>query len=222
MNFESLFDDTPAPRKRGRQREEPPAPVPEEDESLYSFEAGNANGLLNGVSVATLCRLFRVRKAAAERRLRDCPPIRRGATGTPYYDIAEAARYLVDPVINLEEYLNDLTIEALPIKFQDAYWKAQERKDKVMALRGQLWHDDAIHDMLASTFTILKNVVKLWPDSAQKMFKLNDDDRKKAMDMADALLNEVYDKLSKFADEDRTSNLRDLEDDNGELPDDED
>lgn len=190
--------------RRPRQpAETPPTPEVEQDE-LDGLKTRQVHKVLSGVSVAWLSRAFGMTRHFVEKRISRLRPIGTGSTGEPLYDFRDAARHLVDPVVDVETYVANLKPEQIPLRWREAYWNAQLKRQKWEANAGQLWHTDAVMSALSDIFAVFRTNVQLVPDTLEQSLGLTPDQRARVVEVIDGVQDEVHRTLLKMAKEKRT------------------
>lgn len=150
--------DAPLIRKR-RIRDEPEQELVDHDQKLQS--------VVGGVSTHWLKNAFRQDYDSVRGKLRMLQPLRIGPGGAKLYDIAAAAAYLVDPKIDIAEYLESLRPSDLPQKLQAAWWEAKLKRQKFEKNAGDLWPSERVLEKLAVVFKRFKETSQLWLDDLE-------------------------------------------------------
>jgi len=153
----------------------------------------------SGVTEAWLSQVFEMDKKTVQAKLRWCPVkrvIRRGRTmQTRYYDLKEAARFLVVPAMSTQDYMRELKRGQLPPALQQSVWDALLKRQTWEERAGQLWRTEKVREVLGSTFQTIKFTVQLWAETVERQKELSIEQRALIVEMADSLLQEVYDAL---------------------------
>lgn len=131
----------------------------------------------NGMTIPRLAQLFRLDRRTVTEKLRPLRPCgdRRGA---PIYFVHDAAPYLVQPIIDLEEYLQNIGPNDLPPSLQQAYWNAQNSKLKYKENAKDLWRTDAVMQVFTSVFRSMTQTLRLFADRIDAIHGLTPDQRK--------------------------------------------
>ena len=161
-----------------------------------------------GVSERWLADVFEMDVKVVRARLKYCPTIRtrlRGkSTVQKTYDIKEAARYLVSPVVTTQDVLRELKRGQLPPALQQSVWDALLKRQTWEERAGQLWKTEKVREVLGSTFQSIKFTTQLWAETVERSSELSPEQRKIIVDMSDALLAEIYSALVQRAQEGST------------------
>lgn len=161
-----------------------------------------------GVTVAWLAQVFEMTTAEVKTKLRLCPPktVRRRGDKmlSTFYDIKEAAAYLVTPAFSTAEYLRAVKRGALPPALQQQIWDALLKRQKWEENAGQLWRTEKVREVLGGTFQTIKFTIQLWADTLERETELTADQRAAVIRMADGLQSEIYDALVRQAAESST------------------
>ncbi len=125
----------------------------------------------NGMTVPRLAQLFRLDRRTVTEKLRGIRPCgeRRGA---PVYHVVDAAPYLVEPVVDIEEYLKNVGPGDLPASLQAQYWSAQNGKLKYKEQSGDLWRTDQVLSIFTAVFRSLKQSLRLLADQVEARTEL--------------------------------------------------
>lgn len=189
-------------------------------------QAPDAAGLhrdpaFSGVTVAWLGSVFGMDERTVKAKLRFCPvkrSQRRGRTMvTNYYDIKEAARYLVVPAVTTQDVLRELKHGQLPPALQQSVWDALLKRQTWEERAGQLWRTEKVREVLGSTFQSIKFTTQLWAETVERSTELTADQRELIVGLSDQLLADVYAALVERAGESSTGpQLAEMEDHVGE------
>lgn len=160
---------------------------------------GLADSALQGVTISFLAQVFRMDNSAVKRKLVNCPILesrRRGATQVQHlYDLATAAKYLVETEIDAKALISRLKREDLPPSISTAYWDALLKKQKYEENAGDLWRTEKVWQVLASTFQTLKFTMQLWPETIERATGLSDDQREMLHSMIEGMQQELFDAM---------------------------
>lgn len=148
-----------------------------------------------GVSITWLMHAFRMDRNTVKRRLAQCPPLRMERGNTPLYDLAQAAAYLVDPKVDVAEYIKNMRAEDLPPYMQREFWDAKLKRQQFELRAGDLWRTEDVLNVLGEAFKTLKSTLQLWADSMERATGLTDDQRKFLVGQVDALQDQLYQAL---------------------------
>ncbi len=111
--------------------------------------------------------------------------------GHPTYDLAEAARHLVDPIIDMEAYIKSLKPADLPVPLQRAFWDGKLARQKYEEIAGQLWRTEKVMDVFVDVFKRVRSTMVMFDDTVESAIGVNEAQRKIIRQMADQLLNDV-------------------------------
>lgn len=183
---------------------------------------GLADSALQGVTVSFLAQVFRMDNAAVKRKLVNCPILesrRRGTTQVQHlYDLATAAKFLVEVEIDAKMLISRLKREDLPPAISTAYWDALLKKQKYEENAGDLWRTEKVWDVLAGTFQNLKFTMQLWPETIERTTGLTDEQRELMQEMIDGMQQELFDAMVKQAQEQHTGSAKDEIPENMRIP----
>lgn len=171
---------------------------------------GLADSALQGVTVSFLSQVFRMDPAAVKRRLVNCPILESRVRGTTQvqhrYDLATAAKYLIDPEIDLAEIIAKARKEDLPPSINGAYWDARLKRQKFEENAGDLWRTERVWQVLSDTFQTMKFTMNLWAETVERATGITEEQRNKILDLKDSLQEELYQALVAAAKTGKTGN----------------
>jgi hypothetical protein len=143
-----------------------------------------------GASVSTLGQLFGLDNRDVTRKIAKLEPCGT-RNGWPVYDLGQAARYLVDPVIDIEAYIKTLKPSDLPTALQDAYWKGQLSRQKWEENAKHLWRTEAVMEVLTGVYKNLRQSLMLFSDAVETQTGLTPDQRAVIESMTDGVLDDM-------------------------------
>ena len=85
--------------------------------------------LYEGVSLTALASIFHLDKKTVSRKIGVLKPVAL-VNGSPVWAIADAAPYLCNPVVDMDEYLQSIKPKDLPVAIQKDYWDAMLKRQK--------------------------------------------------------------------------------------------
>lgn len=166
-----------------------------------------------GVTVSWLSQVFDIPVPVVKAKLKLCPPKtvrRRGEKMlSTYYDIKEAAAYLVTPAFSTADYLRAVKRGELPPALQQQIWDALLKRQKWEENAGQLWRTEKVREVLGGTFQTIKFTIQLWADTIERQTGLTPEQRAIVIQMADGLQAEIYESLVRQASEGSTGSQLD-------------
>ena len=147
-----------------------------------------------GVSASWLAGAFDMARPRVVSLLSDCDPIRHTKEG-PVWSLADAARYLVPPDGNIENYIKHMRIEDLPVRLQKSYWGAKTQQQKWQENAGDLWRTFQVLETFGSVFQLVKSQVQLWPDTLERDGQLTSAQKARLEKLTDDMQDELYEKV---------------------------
>ncbi len=170
-----------------------------DDEITSSFDdVGTSiklSQIQNGVPIPFLAHVFRKSQHITKERLRSVTPIRYGKNGAFFYDLFEAAEALVDPKVDIGEYMKSIKIEDLPNHLQDNYWKVKQRRQDYEEKARELWHVQDVREVIGDTFRTIRNAIQLFGDNLDSKAPLSPAHRKLLREMLNVLQQDIRDGL---------------------------
>lgn len=195
----------PRPPKVKRSPGRPPKEVraavtqtpPEDDEegvdSVTLTSKDVSEFLLYGVSVQQLCRIFRMTRQGVENKLRNLRPIELGSHGNPVYDLAEASSYLIDPKVDMEEYLRSIKPEKLPDHLRETFWNAKLKRQRFEENAGDLWRTKKVMEVVGELLLDFANKLNLIPDLVERQTGFSPEQYRLIRSIVDGIREEMVD-----------------------------
>lgn len=151
-------------------------------------------------------KAFRMGRTRVERKLRGCQPIGQGKHGTPLYDLPDAASFLVNPRVNVEEYIASINPDQLPEKLREAYWSAKLKRQRFEEKAGHLWRTEKVLTRFSEVLQLMRVKLQLIPDRAERASSLSVEQRGVITSIVDDVQDEIYKVLLDFAETGATPN----------------
>jgi hypothetical protein len=120
----------------------------------------------HGMTIPRLAQLFRLDRRTVTEKLRALRPTgeRRGA---PTYHVVDVAPYLVEPIVDIEKYLQNIGPGDLPAPLQAQYWNAQNGRLKYKQEAGDLWRTQAVLEVFTGVFRSITQSLRLLADRVE-------------------------------------------------------
>lgn len=152
--------------------------------------------LSKGVSIAFLATFFGMDKRHVALKLAGVKVVGKGKGHHPLYDFKESIMKLARPgPEQLAEYVKTMRPNDLPPMMQSEFWQGQLRRQKFMLEAGDLWKTTDVLDMLAEVFKTVRVTAMLFADSVARETDLTPRQRTIISELADAMLDELREKL---------------------------
>lgn len=225
---ELVGDDAPRKRGPGRPRKgeivEPKRRSTrkrqEEPEEEFSTSSRDIYKIVNGVSVQWLAKAFGYTRHHVEKRIRGCRVVGSGDYGNPLYDLRDAAAYLVEPNIDLEDYLSKIKPEKLPERLRESFWNAKLKEQRWKREAGHLWRTEGVMNAFAEVLSNIRDKLQAIPDTVERIGGLDVKQWEMVRNLIDQVQDDIHGEIVRFAASDITLNqLGDEEAENN--PDDE-
>lgn len=156
--------------------------------------------LRSGFSKNQLAEFFKKDIDTITVRLKDVKPCGMRA-GHPVYDFLDCCKRLVDPVIDIEEWVKKLRPNDLPVYLQQQFWQAQLSRQKFDENRGELWRTERIAQVLSDVFKTIRQRIVMTTDMVDQQTALTDTQRATIQSIMDALLSDIQkDLVEQFKD----------------------
>ncbi len=173
-----------------------------EDESIISLDLTDME---RGVSITWLAQVFRMDKNTVKKRIAPCDPVGK-KQGHVVYSLRQACAYLVQPKVDIGQWIKNLRPNDLPPYLQAMYWDALLKRQKWEENAGDLWRTEIILDTFGELAMTIKSQVQLWVENVDRIHNLNEDQRKTITDQSDILLSEIHRILIESPSKKRTPN----------------
>jgi hypothetical protein len=150
-----------------------------------------------GVSIATLGEIFLLDHREVKKRIVGKVPHISGTAATGHrYRVREAAPYLVEGIIDPSELFERLSPSKWPPVLQDAFWKAQNNKQKWEENRGDLWRTERVYEVISEAFKEIRLTVLMFADTISQRSELTAIQRSIVQELGDGLLASLGQRLT--------------------------
>jgi hypothetical protein len=150
-----------------------------------------------GVTIATLGEMFQLDPREVKKRIHGKVNPCSGTRDTYHkYRIREAAPYLVDGMVDPSEIFEKLSPNKWPPVLQDAYWKAQNNRQKYEENRGDLWRTERVYEVVAEAFKEIRLTILMFADTISQRTELSSRQREIIQELGDGLLASLGVKLT--------------------------
>ncbi|MBT9159033.1 MAG: hypothetical protein DDT26_00282 [Dehalococcoidia bacterium] len=147
----------------------------------------------DGVPVTTLAEIFDLDPKEVNRRIVGrVNPVTSPSGARLKYRIREAAPFLVEQKIDIEEYIKALTPAKLPPALTDAFWKAMLSRQKFEENNGELWRTNRVLEVVSSAFKAVRLTIIMFGDTVSQQSELSDKQREVIQDLTDGLLSNLH------------------------------
>lgn len=152
--------------------------------------------IYDGATVTTLGEIFGLDHKEVNKRIagRVQPKIAAG-TRVLTYRIRDVAPYLCDIKTDPEEMIKNLSPSKLPPALQDAFWKAQNSRQKWEESRGDLWRTSRVFEAVAGAFKVVRLTILMFADTVSQRTDLSPEQRRIIQELGDSLLNSLSQSL---------------------------
>lgn len=142
------------------------------------------------MTATRLGQIFGMDKKTVQIRLAGLPPSSE-RNGTFVYLLSDAAPYLVDPVIDFEEYLMTVKPSQLPPKLNKAYWDAQRAKQKFHQENGELWDTLKVYDVVSTLLKLVRQTIQGFSDELDTNTTFTEKQRDILNKISDSMLDQM-------------------------------
>jgi hypothetical protein len=150
--------------------------------------------IYDGLPVTTLGEIFGLDHKEVKKRL--VGRVQPVDTKRMTYRIRDAAPYLVEIKTDPEEMIKSLSPSKLPPALQDAFWKAQNSRQKWEENRGDLWRTARVFEVVSGAFKVIRLTLMMLTDTIQQRTALSDEQRKIIQEVVvDGLMQSLREKL---------------------------
>lgn len=154
--------------------------------------------IYDGVPVSTLGEIFGLdHKEVNKRIVGRVSPVasKTGRDKALKYRIRDAAPYLCEMKHDPEELIKSLSPSKLPPALQDAFWKAQNSRQKWEENRGDLWRTERVFEVVSSAFKVIRLTILMFTDTVSQRTILTDEQRRIITELGDGLLEMLVERL---------------------------
>lgn len=135
--------------------------------------------VMGGVSLSWIGQVFRMDRITVKKRLAGCEAVRNIRGNTPLFDLKRALPYLIPPVArDLHDYIMKMTKEDLPMHMRDEFWSAKLKEQKWQEQAGELWRTEDVQEVFMETFKLLRETIRMIPDTIEFTNGLTPEHRK--------------------------------------------
>jgi len=199
--IEDLLASDPPRKKRGRptnaERDARLATMAA-DADMGRIELPSSSLFYRPVGVKFLSEVFRMEQRTVNKKLMKCPIVEladeRGRT-VPKWDFKVAAGFLIEPKINLIDYLTSLNSNNIPPHLNKMFWDAQNARAKWEANARHTWHDADVLKVLGDTAIHIRETTLLWIENLPGRTKISTEDYDALRVQVDGLLEEIKTRL---------------------------
>lgn len=151
----------------------PPKPVKPDSKR---FDSATEAMLFEGASLSQLSRIFRMDNRTTKAKMFGCKPTANRA-GSPIFDIREAARYLVEPMWPIEEYIQRMTHVDLPMMLRKEFWAGMRSKQIYEMAAGDLWPTEQVQEHIADILKTISLSLRLSSDTVEREIGITEKQR---------------------------------------------
>lgn len=174
--------------------------IVEQIEQLSAVDLARLQRLIidKGVSRSLLAEIFHRAMRTVEERTRGLKP-KSFRAKNPQYDLGEAAAVLVDPKIDIAEWVKSLRPNDLPTYLQSEFWKAQRNRQQYEAEAGEMWRTERVQAVLVDVAKTIAQQIKLMTDNVDQQATLSQAQREIVQNLCDSLLASIGEALMEYA-----------------------
>ena len=168
-------------------------------------EAMVANGqmppssmFLAPVGISFLSAITRKKPEQIKKKLKGCKVREyheKAGNVLPLYDFMEAISYLVDPKIDIEDWIKSQNASTLPNHISKPFWEAMNAKRRYMTSARQLWHDQDVLEVLGRTAMMIREETRLWIENLPGKADMTDAQYGALTKAVAELLEQIHDRL---------------------------
>ncbi len=144
--------------------------------------------------MAQLAQLFETDAKTLPRRLRGLRPAGTRNNATTF-KIRDAASRLVKPGYSIEQYLQRMHPNELPVGLMKEFWAGQKSRQEYEIKAGDLWNTAQVVEALAEAFKVARMTILLMPETVERETGVTDGQRKVLRRLTDGLIEELREAL---------------------------
>lgn len=169
------------------------------------------------VGVTFLATIAKTEPRRIHKLLAKCPIVGygnyQGRKVSPLYDFWTAMAYLVEPKIDLVDWLQTQTAITLPPAINKAFWDAMNSKQRWQHRAGELWHTSDVLEVFGKVAMLIKETTQLWVENLPGKADMTDAQYNALTGFVTTLQGEIYEALVELPKKQRTeSSARSLDD----------
>lgn len=161
-----------------------------------AFDRDTQVMMFEGCSLSQLAQIFAMDVRKIKGKLHGLAPVTTRA-GHPIYRIKDAARYLVEPMWPIEEYVKHMNHTDLPYLLKKEYWAAQRSKQLYEIDAGDLWRTDQVVEHISELLKIISLSLRLTSDSVERETALTPKQRDIVIRTMDEALANAHSEIEK-------------------------
>jgi hypothetical protein len=163
----------------------------------HSRSSDAAEIVSGGVTAHTLAEMFLLDiKEVRKRIVGKVHPVSGTLASGHRYRVREAAPYLVEGIVDPSELFERLSPNKWPPVLQDAFWKAQNNKQKWEENRGDLWRTERVYEVVSEAFKEIRLTVLMFADTISQRSELTALQRQIVQELGDGLLASLGSRLT--------------------------
>lgn len=158
--------------------------------------------IYQGANVSQLARLFGLDNRTVAAKLYELPPAGQ-RNGYDYWSIKDAASYLAEVRINLEdtnklaEYIRKLNHSNLPKMLTKEFWAAMLAKQKYEENAGELWRTERVVEVVSDLVKTVRTPLILARDTVAAQSELTPRQQQVLNAVIDNILEELHEAVTK-------------------------
>ena len=158
-----------------------------------------------GATITQLSVAFRLSQNVVKQRLlghvAGSRPKGASENDPPRYHIRDAAPYLCEPKVDIEEILKTISPSKVPPALSDVFWKGQKTRLEVMEKQGDLWSTERVVKILGEAFKPCRMAIMMFKEHVEQQEELSPSARSLLDGLSDDLLASLHQGLVEtFAD----------------------
>ena len=170
-------------------------PVPEEEPIDLRLEQ-----VLKGVSATWLSKVLRKDLAQVKQRLAPVTPMS-GAKNQAKYDLKTAPPHVVDPVMDVAEYILNMDASKLPPKLSEAYWRGHKNRLDTLEKAKELWPTRKVVESMGEIFKIIRQQSNLWVDTLDDHKEVSEEHRELLRELVYAMNDDIFKAITEYTEE---------------------
>lgn len=192
------MSENPRIRRRMRRDLEDLVGSVEEDEreEKLSFRSVDVHKVNGGVSVQWLARAFRTTRHLVMKKLgNNVRPIGTGDQGQPLYDLPAAAQYLVEPLVDIKDYIRTAKPDQLPDNLRETVWNSKLKRQRWEEKAQHLWRTEMVMSRFAEVLADARMRLQQIPDRVERITGLSIEQYRLIRNAIDEVQEEIYNEI---------------------------
>lgn len=151
--------------------------------------------MFEGISLSQAKQLFCMDINKIKAKIHGLAPVKTRA-GHPIYSVKDMARYLVEPMWPIEEYIKHMNHADLPMLLRKEYWAGMRSRQLYEIAAGDLWPTEKVVEHLTEVLKTISISLRLMSDAVERETSLTPAQRDIIIRLMDDTLSNAHNSLA--------------------------